>query len=153
MICLGDGQAMAEQDRWKFINDLDDELLKGGVILSEWCCFIIKDTDIAFVAGANLATIITAIAGIETHLRSEYGSDRRENLHQLIELSPLDGGLKGDLHNLRRYRHKWVHVSDPWDHQELLDQPKKYERELEDMAMAAVRALRRTIYDHHSQWI
>jgi hypothetical protein len=35
----------------------------------------------------------------------------------------------------------------------LLDQPEKYERELEDMAMAAVRALRRTIYDHHSQWI
>lgn len=144
-------QDMPEEDRWKLINDLDDELLKGGVILSEWCCFIIKDTDIAFVAGANLATIITAIAGIETYLRSEYGGGQTESLHQLIEVSPLDGSLKSDLHNLRRYRNKWVHVSDPWDHQELLDQPEKYERELETMAMTAVRTLRRTIYEN--PWI
>ena len=28
---------MNEEERWTFITALDDELLKGGVILSEWC--------------------------------------------------------------------------------------------------------------------
>lgn len=44
------------------------------------------------------------------------------------ERSPLEASLKGDLHKLRMYRNRWVHVSDPWDDQELIDQPEKYER-------------------------
>ena len=82
---------MPDEDRWKFLTDLDDEILKGGVILSEWCSFIVRETDLAFVAGAHLATIITATAGIETYLRSEYGGEDTE-AHHLRESMGMNTG-------------------------------------------------------------
>jgi len=63
---------MNEEARWKIINGLDEEMLMGGVILSEWCSFIVREADLAFVKGANLASILTAMAGVETDLRYEY---------------------------------------------------------------------------------
>lgn len=63
---------MQGEDRWKFITDLDDQLLKGGVILSEWCVYIVQESDNSFAAGLHLATVLMAMAGIETYLRSEY---------------------------------------------------------------------------------
>jgi hypothetical protein len=63
---------MDQAERSEFLMALDAELLKGGVTLSEWCSFIVCECDAAFVAGANLATVVTAVAGIETHLRAEY---------------------------------------------------------------------------------
>lgn len=139
---------MNEAERWNFLCTLDEELLRGGVMLSEWCCFIVREADTAFAGGAHLATIITAMAGIETYLRSEYGGDTRDSLHQLIGHSPLDESLKADLQTLRNYRNKWVHVGRPWDDQELAERPEKYERELEEVAFLAVRALRLTIYEN-----
>jgi len=62
---------MTEDDRWKFIIELDEELLKGGVMLSEWCSFIVREADTTFASGSFLAAIITAMAAIETYLRSE----------------------------------------------------------------------------------
>jgi hypothetical protein len=142
---------MNEEERWTFITALDDELLKGGVILSEWCSFIVRETDIAFVAGAHLAAIVTAMAGIETYSRSEYGADQRVSLYALIEHSPVEETLKRDIHALRKFRNRWVHVSDPQDDQDLLENSEKYERELEGMARDAIRSLRRTIYEN--QWV
>ena len=52
---------------------------------------------------------------------------------------------------LRRYRHRWVHVADPADDQDLLNCPEEYAQELEAMARQAVQALRRTIYEN--QWV
>lgn len=48
-------------------------------------------------------------------------------------------------------RTKWVHVDDPWNDSKLLEQPEVTERELEDMALFAARALRRTIYEN--KWV
>ena len=59
-----------EQQKSNFINKLDDELFIGGVILSEWSTFLIRDADSAFTAGAHLA-ILNTPAGIESHLKSE----------------------------------------------------------------------------------
>jgi hypothetical protein len=142
---------MNEEQRWTFISDLDDELLKGGVILSEWCSFIVREADNAFVASAHLATIVTAMAGIETYLRSEYAGDLRTSLYELIEKSPISELLKHDIHALRKYRNRWVHVSDPQDDNDILDHPEKYEHELEGWARDAIRTLRRTIYEN--QWV
>jgi len=142
---------MTEGQRWDFLTQLDDELLKGGVILSEWCSFIVKEADLAFVKGAHLASILTVVSGVETYLRSEYAQDRKQRLYELIELLPMDSKLKCDLHRLRQYRNKWVHVGDPWSDEELLLQPEKSEKELEEMAIFAAKVLRRTIYEN--QWI
>ncbi|MBN1139101.1 MAG: hypothetical protein JXM73_21150, partial [Anaerolineae bacterium] len=104
---------MTEQQKWDFVNQLDEDLLKGGVILSEWSVFLIRDTDVAFTSGANLAALLTALAGIESHLKYEYGKKKRERLVDLVDRSPIEEDLRQDLHRLRRYRNQWVHVDDP----------------------------------------
>jgi hypothetical protein len=142
---------MDVEQRWAELVALDDELLKGGVMLSEWCTRIVVDADTAYAAGAFVASILTAVSGIETYLREEEAARSRRRLADLIGASSLPSHLKTDLHLLRRYRNKWVHVDDPDDDTALLEDPDSVERELEAMAQLAVRALRRTIYS--VQWV
>ncbi len=139
---------MNEQERWAHLIALDEELLKGGAILSEWCCFIVREADVAFANGAHLASILTAVSGIETYLRSEYSTTGRERLVELIDRASIGTDLKSVLHAMRKYRNKWVHVDDPWDDTGLLDRPEEAQRELEQMALIAARALRMTIYEN-----
>lgn len=68
---------------------LDEELLNGGVILSEWCSFIVRESDLAFVHGANLASILAAVSGIVTYLRSEYAKKERSSLFEVINDAPI----------------------------------------------------------------
>ncbi len=143
--------AMSHEDRWDLLAQLDDELLKGGVILSEWCSFIVREADMAFCAGAHLASILTAVSGIETYLRSEHANTGKERLVELINQASIGEALKVDLHTLRKYRNKWVHVDTPWDDESLIQNPEDSEQELEEMAFFAARALRRTIYEN--QWV
>lgn len=143
--------AMKLEDRWQHLNELDDELLKGGVILSEWCSFIVREADTAFASGAHLASILTAVSGIETYLRSEYSESEKDTLFKLINKSSIEPELKNDLHRLRKYRNKWVHVDEPWDDHALIENPERFESELEEMAFFAARCLRRTIYEN--QWV
>lgn len=139
---------MTQDDRWTKIFALDEELLKGGVIISEWCSFIVREADVAFAAGADLASILTAVSGIETYLRSEHSETSKERLVELINRASIDAGLKNDLHILRKYRNKWVHIDEPWNDSNLLERPEETELELERMALFAARALRRTIYEN-----
>jgi hypothetical protein len=106
-------QSKSAVERLDFINSLDEEYLKGGAILSEWCTFIVRSSDEAFVAGAFLASILTAVAGIETYLRSEAGQSARLSFSQLISESGLDQTRTDELHALRRYRNRWVSTRKP----------------------------------------
>jgi hypothetical protein len=135
-----------EEGRWAYLVSMDDELLVGGVILSEWSVLIIRETDTAFVKGAHLAAILTAVSAIESHLRAEIGG-RRDRLATLIEQLPCSDELRADLHQLRRYRNTWVHV-DPDADEAPLEDPQSIDGELERMASFAVRVLRRTIYSN-----
>lgn len=105
--------ALSEEAKWTFITALDDELLKGASTMSEWCAFIVRDCDYAFVGGANLATVITATAAIETYLRAEYAGGKRIRLADLIDSAPIERGLREDIHKLRKYRNTWVHTNLP----------------------------------------
>lgn len=140
----------SETARWEFISSLDEEYLKGGVILSEWCTFIVRSADAAFGAGAFLASILTAVAGIETYLRAERGQNSHQTLVQLIDESGLDQTHVAELHSLRRYRNRWVHVNAPCNDASLIDDPEVHGAELEDMANFATRLLRKTIYSSQS---
>jgi hypothetical protein len=142
---------MTEDERWSHLLALDDELLKGGVIISEWCSFIVREADTAFANGAHLASILTSVSGIETYLRSEHSFTGKERLVELINQAQIGDNLKTDLHILRKYRNKWVHVDDPWEDEKLLEYPEQVENELEEMAFFAARTLRRTIYEN--QWV
>ncbi len=48
---------MNQEERWAFLVALDEELLKGGVVLSEWCSFIVREADTAFANGAHLGRV------------------------------------------------------------------------------------------------
>ena len=142
---------MNSTERDTYLLALNDDLLKGGVILSEWCSEIVRQADAAFVGGADLATILTAVAAAETYLRSEYATEKRQRLATLIDEAPIKPELKEDLHRLRKYRNKWVHVDEPWSDEPLLEHPEAMSAELEDMAKFACQVLRRTIYEN--QWV
>lgn len=131
---------MTVDEKWDFLSRLDDELLMGGVILSEWTSFIVRDVDTAFCNGANLACILAAQAAIESHLRYEYGAPpiRNAGAYHLIEHSQMDASLKADLHRLRAFRNQWVHLNDPHDDHQLLLRPELVESELEEMARHAI---------------
>ncbi|MCO4089492.1 MAG: hypothetical protein HEQ17_11305 [Limnohabitans sp.] len=142
---------MNELERWAYINELDESLLLRCVVLSEWCSFIVRQADIAFTKGADLAAIFTSVSAAETYLRAEFAEMRRERLADLIDKALIKPAIKVDLHKLRQYRNKWVHVESPWDEQTLLaDDGAATEKELEDMAAFAVTVLRRLIYEN--QW-
>lgn len=141
---------MTPDDRWEQLIALDEDMLMGGVILSEWCSLIVREADMAFSNGAHLASILTAVSGIETYLRSEHSKTGKGLLVELINRADIAVALKGDLHTLRKYRNKWVHFDGPWNDMSLLENPEEVERELECMALFAARALRRTIYAN--QW-
>ena len=128
---------MNEDQRWQYLEGLDNELLEGAVVLSEWCSFIVREADTAFVGAANLASILTAVSGIETYLRSEYAVTGRECLVELISQSPIHDILKEDLQKLRKVRNKWVHIYEPWNDFGLLERPEETEKELEEMALLA----------------
>jgi len=142
---------MNEEERWTHLVQLDEELLRGGFVLTEWCSFIVREADTAFASGANLASILTAVSGIETFLRSEAPEAKRARLVDLINGAMIDEELRQDLHVLRKYRNSWVHVDDPWEDEKLLGDPEAAALELEQMALFAARTLRRTIYSN--PWI
>jgi hypothetical protein len=140
---------MTEEEKRSYILELDEKLLKGGIILSEWPTFLAKDAEEAFCLGANLASILAAQAAIESHLRFEhYDSDEKKNsaFHELIENSDFPEQLKNDLHLLRRYRNKWVHVKDPNEDLNLLEKPSLFEEEIEAMAKHAMRVMLGAFY-------
>ena len=136
---------MNSEERWSYINNLDDTFLRGGVILSEWCSFIVRESDNAFCNSNDLATILLAISAIETCLRAEY-TDSEATLYALIGGSIIENNLKKELHNLRQYRNTWVHVKNPWDDAKILEYPETYEESLRIMAKLAVKLLRVIIY-------
>lgn len=80
---------------------MDDELVKGGVILPEWYSFIAQQAAIAFVGGAHLAAILTAVSSIETYLRAEHSVCGRDRLVDLIDRLPGTPRLRSDLHSLK----------------------------------------------------
>lgn len=145
---------MTEQEKWDYILALDDELLRGGVMLSEWATFLVRDAETAFCSGAHLASILAAQAAIECHLRYEYfdpAQSKGWGLFQLLEHAPIPSGLKDDLHTLRRFRNRWVHVADPHQDEDLLSRPEYHEEGLEEMARLAIRSMLRIIY--LEQWV
>ncbi|ALF56099.1 hypothetical protein ACX27_29815 [Nostoc piscinale CENA21] len=140
---------MNEQEKWNYINTLEEELLLGGVILSEWSTFLAKDAELAFCSGANLAAILAAQAAIESHLRYVYFDPVQTKgwgLYHLIENAGLPNDLNNSLHKLRKYRNQWVHVEYPTQDDHLLEKPEYYEEELEEMAKLAIKSMLRVLY-------
>lgn len=138
-------------ERYDYLLRLDEELLLGGATCSEWCNLVVRECDRAFVAGADLATIITATTAIETYLRAEYGGTKRRTFAELISGSPIAPQLAEDMHKLRRYRNGWVHIANPEEDSEVSIDDPAIDDELATWAIFAQRVLRQTLYEN--QWI
>ena len=142
---------MTEEEKWNYINELDEDLLLGGVMLSEWTTFLVKDAENAFCSGAYLASILACQAAIESHLRydfSPFSSIKGLTFYKLIEKSDLNTELKAELHELRKFRNKWIHVNDPSDDEDLLQRPEYYETELEVFAKKSIKTLLKIVYSN-----
>ncbi len=140
---------MTTDERWKYILKLADELLKRGVILSEWTTFPAKDAEATYCLGANLSSILACQAAIEKHLRYEYCDPKECNswgFSHLIAISSLDDEIKADLHELRRFGNKWIHVKNPPHDEYSLKRPTFYETESEDFAKISIKTMLRAIY-------
>ncbi len=138
-----------EESRWAYLIDLDEQLLVGGVVLSEWCAFITREADSAYAKGAFLGAILTACCAIETHLRGESATERsKAGFAEMINGSDLDQTIIAELHALRRFRNKWVHVNEPWEDRYLLASPETATDEIEAFAGVAMRLMRLTLYDN-----
>ena len=84
---------MSGSGKWEFVNALDEQFLKGGVMLSEWTSCLVREVDTAYCNGANLAAILATQAAIECHLRYEYSghySGDRLGFHDLIGVRSAD---------------------------------------------------------------
>jgi len=135
-------------ERMQYIVELEDELLKSGACFSEWCTFITKSVYDAFINGADLATIITATACIETYFKTETPEDKGKNLASLINAVPfLDDKEKEQLHLLRKYRNGWVHVQ-RIDDTPILEDEEHYINEVEEMAILSIRLLLTVLFSN-----
>jgi hypothetical protein len=74
---------MSEIVRWELLRALDEKLLKGGVILSEWCTFLCCESDSAYVKGSR-AEINQAI---HAELQAKGVVGREEHRAQTIRLN------------------------------------------------------------------
>jgi hypothetical protein len=140
---------MTEEMKWEYINQLEEEFLQGGLILSEWTTFLTKDAETAFCSNSNLASILACQAAIESHLRFDYfevEESKGWGFFLLIENSSLPENLKKDLHELRIYRNKWVHVKDPSDDSDLLERPEYHENEILEVAKKSIKTMLKTLF-------
>lgn len=134
-----------EDEKWNYIVRLDEELLKGGVILSEYVSELIRNADISFVHGAYWASIITSVAAIEAYFKSETGCNNKK-LYELINECGLDNKDIELLHNLRRYRNQIVHINDPWNDEPILSSYDTFSANEEKITKEAIRLLRVVVY-------
>lgn len=143
---------MTIDEKQNFIISIDEELLLGGVIISEWTSYLARDAETAFVHGANLAAILCAIAAIESHLRYEYFPKEvnQKKLFKMIEMADFDDNFRSELHKLRQFRNSWIHVQDPSDDQLLLERPDYESIRLENLAKEAIRTMLIVLYSNQS---
>jgi hypothetical protein len=139
------GELFANGDaRWKYLVELDDEMLKGGVMVSEFAAEWIRNCDLCFANAAYLACVITAFQAIETMLRTGDRSERKSV--DLINSAAISDGNKQRLHALRKFRNSWVHVNDPFDDEAVLQDLDQGNPRLFEQAFSAVRLMREVLY-------
>lgn len=129
------------REREDYILEQEELLLKGGAAFSGWCTFILKSVYEAFICGADLATVITSMACIETYFRTESMYTGKMSLAKMIdEESFLSKDEKLQLHELRKYRNRWVHLHE-LDDSDISNDEDKYLEEAEKMSFMAIRLL------------
>jgi hypothetical protein len=132
------------EDRWRHLLELDDEMLKGGVMVSEFAAEWIRNCDLCFANAAYLACVITAFQAIETMFRTDDPSEH--NSIDLINSAAISEEQKQRIHALRKFRNSWVHVRNPFDDEAVIQDFDQGNPRLFEQALAAVRLMREVLY-------
>ena len=139
---------MNKEEREKFWIEQEELILLGGACFSEWCTFISKSVYDAFINGADIATVITSIACIETYFKTENFENKNKSIMQLInEADFLDKEEKESLHKLRTYRNSWVHAK-RLDDSDILADETPFLIEAEEMAILSVKLLLTVLFSN-----
>jgi hypothetical protein len=132
--------------RWDYLVALDEELLQGDVMMSEYAVELLRNADVCYVSGAFVAGIVMAAAAVETWLRGELNPGGKKTFFDLIGQCGLSPAVIDEVHTLRKMRNGWVHVGDPSDDERLLEEFEKGHPKLETECRAAMRIVRRVLY-------
>ncbi len=132
------------EDRWAWLAQLDEEMLQGGVMMSDFANELIRNADLCFASGAFVACLVMSGATIETWLREECTDGDR--FIELIDASDFDASTKAAMHDLRRERNRWVHIDNPWEECDLEDQYSRGHPDLESKCRGALRLMRSVVY-------
>ncbi|HVA51169.1 MAG TPA: hypothetical protein VNH11_32810 [Pirellulales bacterium] len=135
---------MSDERRWEWLVQLDDELLMGGIMTSDFAAELIRNADLCFVHDAFVACLITCGATIETWLREEGTHGNR--FVDLIDASDFDAATKTEMHALRKERNLWVHIDDPWEDHDVEEQYSNGHSELKAKCESALRLMRTVVY-------
>ena len=136
---------MSDDGRWEWLAQLDEELLDGGVITSDFAAELIRNADLCFIHDAFVACLVMCGATIETWLREEEGTHDKRFV-ELIDASDLDPATKTEMHELRKERNRWVHIDDPWEGNDLEDQYSNGHPDLKAQCQSALRLMRKVVY-------
>ncbi|WP_156945704.1 hypothetical protein [Roseicyclus elongatus] len=137
-----------ERDQWAI--RIEEELLVGGAAFSEWATLMSFEAHTAFVAGADIATIILCSSACETHLRTE-ANDFKSRFIELIDSSTLAETPKNELHWLRRTRNDWAHIKRKTASTDLKCYTNAYDEALEGDAKRSYQAMLLVLFS--DQWV
>lgn len=122
----------------------DAELLRGGIVTSDFAAELIRNADLSFVHDAFVACLVMCGATIETWLREEGTPGNR--FVDLIDASDFDAPTKAEMHALRKERNLWVHIDAPWEDCDLEQQYSNGHPELKAKCESALRLMRKIVY-------
>lgn len=123
----------------------DEELLKGGIVLSEWFLSLFEKP----ISHSLKEHVWPPLSPPVRALKPVFGLPVLKNNGCLLDLadgSPLSDNLKTDLHNLRKYRNSWIRVDNPRSNNMHNENAENIEIQLECTAFFGARVERRTIY-------
>jgi len=100
--------------REKVLLDIQEDVLKGGICVQDWTTFQLENAYISYCAGATLSCIIMCQTAIESYMRDDERLTDR-SFYELIDNCSFNLEMKENLHKLREYRNKWVHINEQVD--------------------------------------
>lgn len=134
------------ENDWDYLIKLDEELLKGGIIINESIAELIRNVDICYVNEAYFSVIITAVAIIECLLKIDIKES--SNFNYIIAKSDFDSGTKKDIHELRKVRNIIMHNVIQINEKELLINYNSFLKREKELSKKAIKTMRKVLYSN-----
>lgn len=98
------------EKREQILLQIQDEVLRGGICFDDLTSFQLENAYIAFCAGADLACLVMCQAALESYIKDDENIESNR-FYDIIENCSYSDDIKQQLHHLRQYRNKWMHIN------------------------------------------